>query len=188
MCRLQLSESKTVAQVHNGGAVGEKKINPELDNYDLAILSALADNVRLSTVELAEIVHLSRTAVSRRISSLKRTGFLNGSAEVIDYKSIGFDVRAFVDVSAPSQLAESLGEKLLSCPEVLSVSVLAGNGLLSLDVIAVDMDHLHGFVRSLQKSGETSTHIVFAEKKSQLTLVERMRILNAGTVKNTDRI
>jgi len=96
----------------------------------------------------------------------------------LNYESLGFGVRAVVEVKAPSQAAESLRKQLLVQPEVLTVAMIAGDGLLSLDVIAVDMDHLHSFVSSLQRSGETSTKIVFAEEKSQLTLVERMRMLN----------
>ena len=44
------------------------------------------------------------------------------------------------------------------------------------------MDHLHRFVASLQHSGDTSTKIVFAEEKSQLTLVDRMRLLSESSV------
>ena len=155
-----------------------KKRRAELDRYDVAILSALATNTRLTTVEIATIVHLSRTAVSRRIAALKRAGVLNDSADVLNYELIGFGVRAVVELTAPSQLATSLKASLLRRPEVLTISVIAGDGSLSLDVIAVDMDHLHGFVRSLQESGETTTKIVFAEEKSPLTLIARMRLLN----------
>ncbi len=161
-----------------GKAVSTHKRHSELDKYDVAILSALATNTRLSTVELAAMVHLSRTAVSRRISTLKRTRALNDAAEVLNYESLGFGVRAVVEVNAPSQAAEALRKRLLVQPEVLTVAVIAGDGLLSLDVIAVDMDHLHSFINTLQRSGDTSTKIVFAEDKSQLTLVERMRMLN----------
>lgn len=149
-----------------------------LDKYDVAILSALATNTRLTTVELATMVHLSRTAVSRRIAALKRTRVLNDAAEVLNYERLGFGVRAVVEVNSPSQAAEALRKRLLVQPEVLTVAVIAGNGLLSLVVIAVDMEHLHSFISSLQRSGETSTKIIFAEDKSQLTLVERMRMLN----------
>ncbi len=132
----------------------------------------------MTTVELATMVHLSRTAVSRRITTLKRTRVLNDAAEVLNYESLGFGVRAVVEVNAPSQAAEALRKRLLVQPEVLTVAVIAGNGLLSLDVIAVDMEHLHCFTNSLQHSGETSIKVVFAEDKSQLTLVQRMRMLN----------
>jgi len=128
--------------------VGAKRTREELDRYDVAILSALATNTRLTTVEIATIVHLSRTAVSRRIATLKRMGVLNDSADILNYEMIGFGVRAVVELSAPSQIITSLKPALLRRPEVLAISVIAGDGSLSLDVIAVDMDHLHGFVRS----------------------------------------
>jgi DNA-binding Lrp family transcriptional regulator len=96
------------------------------------------------------MVHLSRTAVSRRIATLKRLQVLNNAAEVLNYESLGFGVRAVVEVSAPSQAAEALRKRLLVQPEVLTVAVIAGDGLLSLDVIAVDMEHLHSFINNLQ--------------------------------------
>lgn len=155
-----------------------KKRHTELDRYDVAILSALSVNTRLSTVELAEKVHLSRTAVSRRISALKRMKVLNDSADVLNYESMGFKVRANVEISAPGQITNTLKPNLLQRPEVLSVAVMAGDGLLCLDVIAVDMEHLHSFINSVQENGDTTTKIIFAEEKSHLTLVERMRKLS----------
>lgn len=153
------------------------KRNGGLDRYDVAILSALATNNRLTTVELAAMVHLSRTAVSRRIAALKRARVLNDAAEVLNYESLGFAVRAVVELKCPSQTAESLRKRLLVQPEVLTVAVIAGDGLMSLDVIAVDVEHLHAFINLLQKYGETSTKIIFAEDKSQLTLVQRMHLI-----------
>ena len=155
-----------------------KKRHTELDRYDVAILSALSVNTRLTTVELAEKVHLSRTAVSRRISTLKRMNVLNDSADVLNYESMGFKVRANVEISAPGQVTNTLKPNLLQRPEVLSVAVMAGDGLLCLDVIAVDMEHLHSFINSVQENGDTTTKIIFAEEKSHLTLVERMRKLS----------
>lgn len=156
----------------------------ELDKYDIAILSALATDTRLTTVEIATIVHLSRTAVSRRITTLKQTRVLNNAARILNYEFLGFAVRAIVEVNAPSQTAESLRQSLLTRPEILSIATIAGDGLLCLDVITIDMEHLHHFVSSLQRSGNTSTKIVFAEDESQLTLVERMRLLEKRS-KNT---
>lgn len=171
-----------------GGTVSSNKKNNDLDRYDVAILSALASNTRLTTVELASMVHLSRTAVSRRIASLKRANVLNADADVLNYETLGFKVRAVVEVNAPSRMAENLRKELLVKPEVLTVSIIAGDGLLCLDVIAIDTDHLHSFVRSLQDSGDTSTKIVFAEDKSQLTLIERMRLLSDQAGENLVRV
>ena len=156
--------------------MGRLKRHTDLDKYDVAILSALATNTRLTTVELATMVHLSRTAVSRRIAALKKARVLNNAAEVLNYEPLGFAVRAVVEIKSPSQTAATLRKRLLIQPEVLTVAVVAGDGLMSLDVIAFDVDHLHEFIRELQGSGETSTKIIFAEDKSELTLVERMRM------------
>ncbi|MDH5455385.1 MAG: Lrp/AsnC family transcriptional regulator [Gammaproteobacteria bacterium] len=158
-----------------------KRRRPELDKYDVAILSALSVNTRLTTVELAQQVHLSRTAVSRRISALKRMNVLNDAADVLNYESIGFKVRASVEISAPGQATHIIKPKLLMRPEVLSVAVMAGDGLLCLDVIAIDMEHLHSFINSVQKNGDTTTKVIFAEEKSRLTLVERMQKLSEET-------
>lgn len=154
-----------------------RKKSADLDKYDIAILSALSTNTRLSTVKLASIVHLSRTAVSRRIAALKRAGVLRDAADVLNYDLLGFAVSAIVEISAPSQSIASLKKSLLIRPEVLTVAVIAGNGILCLNVIAIDMDHLHRFIQSLQKSGETTTKIVFSQEGSKLTLSERMRKL-----------
>ena len=161
-----------------GDALSTLNKQSSLDKYDVAILSALATNTRLTTVELASIVHLSRTAVSRRIAALKRAHVLNDAAEVLNYQPLGFAVRAVVEIRSPSRAAAALHKRLLVQPEVLAVAVIAGDGLLSLDVIAVNMEHLHEFINTLQTSGETTTKIIFAEDKSELTLVQRMRMLN----------
>jgi len=161
---------------------------PELDKYDVAILSALSINTRLTTVELAQKVHLSRTAVSRRIASLKRMNVLMDSADVLNYETMGFKVRATVEISAPGQTTSNIKPKLLQCPEVLSVAVMAGDGLLCLDVIAVDMDHLHSFIHTMQENGNTTTKVIFAEEKSQLTLVERMQKLSEDSVDSPVRV
>ena len=155
-----------------------KRRRSGLDKYDVAILSALATNTRLTTVELASKVHLSRTAVSRRIAALRTMNILKDGADVLNYESIGFKVRASVEIATNGRATAELKPRLLEHPEVLSVSVMAGDGSLCLDVIAIDMDHLHNFIRSIEGTGDTTTKIIFAAEKSQLTLVERMRRLN----------
>ena len=103
---------------------------------------------------------------------------MNDAADVLNYEPLGFAVRAVVEIRIPSQTTEALRKRLLIQPEVLAVAVIAGDGLLNLDVVAVDMEHLHNFIGKLQSSGETSTKIIFAADKSQLTLVERVLILD----------
>jgi len=106
---------------------------------------------------------------------------LRDSAEVLNYESLGFGVRALVEVKAPNHSAATVKNNLLVQPEVLNVAVIAGDGLLCVDVIALDTDHLHRFVGTLQESSNTSTKIIYAVEKSQLSLTERMRKLDDGS-------
>lgn len=179
-------EFREVAVSRRGGGVSNRRRHTQLDKYDVAILSALATNNRLTTVEVAALVHLSRTAVSRRIAVLKRMKVLSDSAHVLDYASIGFKIRAFVELSAPSHIIRSLKNKLLLAPEVLTVAVIVGDGLLNLDVIAVNMEHLNDFVETIQGSGTTSTRIVLAEEESKLTLNERFHMLDREAARNAE--
>lgn len=158
-----------------------KKHRTGLDRYDLAILSALSKNTRLTTVELAGQVHLSRTAVSRRIVALRRMNVLNEAADVLNYETMGFKVRASIELATNGRSTSMIKPRLLERPEVLSVAIMAGDGVLVLDVIAIDMDHLHSFVNTIQENGETTTKIVFAEEKSRLSLLERMRLISEET-------
>ena len=171
-----------------GRAVDTRTSRAHLDRYDVAILSALATNTRLTTVEIANTVHLSRTAVSRRIVNLKRKGVLNDDGDVLNYELIGFNVRAVVEVAVRDWNASALKAELLHRPEVLTVSIIAHDGSLSLDAIAVDMEHLHAFVESLQQFGDTVTKVVFAAEKSRLTLADRMRLLNGGSLPGRIRL
>jgi len=177
-----------IAGYRRGSGVNINRRRAQLDKYDVAILSALATNNRLTTVEIAGLVHLSRTAVSRRLASLRNMNVLEDSAYVLNYEAIGFSVRAFVELSAASHMAAAVRTKLLLAPEVLSISVIVGDGRLSLDVIAVDMQHLHGFVDSLRDYGETSTKIIFADEKSRLTLIDRMRMLDEEITSRIARV
>jgi hypothetical protein len=104
---------------------------------------------------------------------------LNDAGDVLNYELMGFKVRATVEIATNGRSKSLVKPKLLEHPEVLSVAVIAGDGLLSLDVIAFDMRHLHQFVNMVQEDGETTTKILFAEEKSQLSLVERMQQLQS---------
>ncbi len=167
-----------VAHRRRGRTVNTKKPSLDLDRYDIAILSALATDTRLTTVELANIVHLSRSAVSRRVAALKKQNIFDSAAGILNYQTLGFGVRAMIELKAPSRVADTLRERLLERPEVLSVATISGDGVLNVEVIAVDMEHLREFVRSLQDSADTTTKIIFAHEKSPLTLVERMRMFS----------
>lgn len=147
----------------------------DIDTYDLAILSVLSEDAGISTIELARRVHLSRTAVARRIANLRDSGILRPLRADIRYDKVGFGIRAFVEVNCTRRSSFEARDRLLERPEVLSLSLVIGEETLVADVIAADTAHLHRFLTWLEPFGETHTKIVLKTHQSGVGFRDRMR-------------
>ena len=144
------------------------------DSYDIAILTALIENPRITTVELSSAVHLSRTAIARRISILRDKSAFVEIPDLVSYQSLGFDVDATIEITMPFNGAAGASRELLSMPEILSVSTTIGKGHLVVRSIALNMAHFRYLVDKIQRFGEVSTNIVMSTTKSRLPLSERL--------------
>jgi DNA-binding Lrp family transcriptional regulator len=149
----------------------------DLDSYDMAILSALSDNAELTTIELSKIVHLSRTAVARRVNNLSDSGVITPARIGINYDKLGFSVRAFVEFSAPDQDSFHVRDTLLNRPEVLDLSIVLGEHLIVAEVIAVDTKHLHHFLTLLNDLGVTETKVILQKHRPKLSFRERIEMI-----------
>ena len=146
----------------------------DLDRQDILILSALGEDPRMSASELGLRVHLSRTAVSRRLQAIRESGLLQDSPQVVRYESIGLKTRAFVELFARDKNVDFIMEALLERAEVLKVSVVASKSLLLIEVVSFDLEHLSQFIKWLQKFGDTETKIAFFSENSKMTLKDRL--------------
>jgi len=70
-----------------------------LDRIDRGILAELQREGRLSMVELARRVHLTKTPCSERVRRLERDGFIRGYAAKLDPQLLGSGHVAFVQVT-----------------------------------------------------------------------------------------
>ncbi len=145
-----------------------------LDRHDILILSALNSDPRIPASELGHMVHLSRTAVSRRLLAMKESGVLEEQPRIFSYDALGFSVHAFVELHGRDKSVDYVCESLLQRPEVLRIAIVASKSLLQLEVIALDIAHLRDFMKWVQGFGDTETKIVFSESRSQMTLKERI--------------
>ena len=148
-----------------------------LDRHDISILSALSSEPRRPASEIGTLVHLSRTAVSRRLVALKESGVFEAQPRIFSYDALGFSVHAFVDLYGRDRNVDYLCDSLLQRPEVLRVAVVASKSLLHLEVIARDIAHLNSFMEWVQGFGDTETKITFSERRSQLTLKQRLDLM-----------
>jgi Lrp/AsnC family leucine-responsive transcriptional regulator len=117
-----------------------------LDEFDLALLDALATDARLSKRALARIVGMSPPAVADRIDRLERAGIIRGYRVDVDWAALGYPVVVYLAVTAgPGVELDTIITAIGRLPEALDMSVVTGS--LDLLVRLRVRDHMH--LRSL---------------------------------------
>ncbi|MEZ5796213.1 MAG: Lrp/AsnC ligand binding domain-containing protein [Paracoccaceae bacterium] len=71
---------------------------PEIDRFDRAILNVLASEGRISAVELARRIGLSKSPTQARMKRLEETGIIAGYRAILDPVKMGQAHVAFVEV------------------------------------------------------------------------------------------
>ena len=119
-----------------------------LDKFDLAILSELQSDARLTNAELASRVGLSAAPCWRRVRALEVAGFITGYRAEINRQKIGLGVLAFVRLDAERNTGDAtrvLEEAIKKLPEVISCHYISGAGTFELQVIVTDLEAFSQF-------------------------------------------
>src|SRR5438067_4596522 len=114
-----------------------------LDRYDIAILSELQRDARLSNTELASRIGLSAAPTWRRVKWLEEQRYITGYRAELDRRKVGLGVLAFVRVDAMRNTAadtRALEEAIRRIPEVISCHYISGAGTFELQVMTTDLD------------------------------------------------
>jgi DNA-binding Lrp family transcriptional regulator len=123
-----------------------------LDEFDRKIVSALAADGRMTTVDLAAKVGLSPSACTRRLQALEAEGVISGYRAQVDPAAIGLGITAFVEITLDRQSDEALRafeQALAKCPNVLSCHLMSGSSDYLIRVAARDLsdfERLHANV------------------------------------------
>ena len=116
---------------------------PELDGTDARILLALREDARLSGVELAQRLGLSRNTVQARLARLEAGDALGGIDRRVEHRALGYPLTAFVTVRADQHRLASIEHDLASIPEVVEVHGIAGEHDVLVRIVARDTDELY---------------------------------------------
>jgi Lrp/AsnC family leucine-responsive transcriptional regulator len=115
---------------------------PELDLFDRRILAALQRDGRMTSVALAEIVHLSASQCARRVQRMEESGVILGYRAVIDPAAVGLGIAGVVSVSLEKHAKANIQEfqrqieARASIVECLSVT---GDSDYQLRIVARDL-------------------------------------------------
>jgi Lrp/AsnC family transcriptional regulator, leucine-responsive regulatory protein len=114
----------------------------ELDDLDLTLLRALADDARQSQRALARAVGMSPPAIADRLARLERVGAIRGYRVDLDWAALGYPVVVYLAVTAgPGMDLSEIIRAIRELPEAQDMSVVTGG--LDLLVRLRVRDHTH---------------------------------------------
>ncbi|MDB6000829.1 MAG: AsnC family transcriptional regulator [Rhizobacter sp.] len=119
-----------------------------LDRYDVAILTELQRDARLSNTELASRIGLSAAPTWRRVKRLEVDGYITGYHATLDRRRLGLGVLAFVRVDAERNTGATtreLEDAIRQLPEVMSCHYISGAGTFELQVLVTDLEAFSTF-------------------------------------------
>jgi Lrp/AsnC family leucine-responsive transcriptional regulator len=148
-----------------------------IDRYDLQILDTLQRAGRCTSVELAELVHLSASQCQRRMKKLEDSGLIMQYVALLDARSLGLEVEAIVSVTLSSQggnPAEQFRQVIAQHPEILECHAVTGEEDYVLKVITHNLkefsDFLMEHLMSLPIVASVRSNVLLQELKSTTAL------------------
>ena len=119
--------------------------NTGFDRTDLAILSLLTKDARVSNKELATAVGLAPSSCHERLKSLREKKVLLGSHAEVDLHALGFSIEALLFIQLAkigSGKVDEYLQRTAAIAEVRSVFLVSGHFDVVTHVAVRSMEHL----------------------------------------------
>lgn len=146
----------------------------KLDHLDRKLLELLSNDGRMSYVDLAKALGISRVAVRERIQQLKEKGVIEKFSVVINSEKVGKGVSAFFEVDCEPTALVSVAEHLAENPKVASCYQMTGPSTLHMHVLVEDFEKLEQFINeelyALPGITRVESHILLRRFKSRTGL------------------
>jgi len=143
-----------------------------LDEVDIAILTRLQTDGRITNADLAKSVGLSPPSVLQRVRALERAGFIKGYVALLDPEKLGLKVTALVLISLSlhqEQPIERFRRSIQEIPEILECYHVSGEADFVLKVVVKDMRAYEAFIREkisrIRGIRQIKTSLVFGTSK-----------------------
>jgi Lrp/AsnC family leucine-responsive transcriptional regulator len=131
-------------------------------------------NGRSRLADIAEQVDLSAPAVMERVKKLEASGVIKGYTAILDGKTVGKDITAFIGVSIGNQRdLDRFAAQMLDRPNVLECHHVTGDESFILKVKARNtsaLEKLLGEIRSIEGVTRTITKVVLSTAKESQVL------------------
>lgn len=121
----------------------------KLDRIDIAILSRLQENAKISNAELAAAVNLSTTPCFNRVRSMEEVGLIRQQVTLLAPEILGLNVNVFIHVSLEKQGVTALTNfeaQIAYRPEIMECYLMTGDADYLLRVLVSDIQSLERFI------------------------------------------
>lgn len=116
------------------------------DKIDKKLINELIEDGRISYVELAEKVGISRVAVKERIQALKAEGVIEKFTITVNSEKFGKQVSAFFEVDVEPKQLQRVAQNLADNRNVASIYQMTGPSTLHMHVLVEDFKKLEEFI------------------------------------------
>ncbi len=144
----------------------------DLDEFDRALLSALAADATQSASSLGQKLGYSQPATWRRIKRLNDAGAISGRRIDLDMEKLGFGVTVFLGVKLATKGRVSLEDferAVCAIPEVQTVQHVLGLYDYRLRVVARDLSDFERVLRrrimTLPGVGNVEANVLLSEER-----------------------
>jgi Lrp/AsnC family leucine-responsive transcriptional regulator len=133
---------------------------PELDSVNRAILTALAEDARLSMSELGRRVGMSAPAVRDRVGRLEETGAIRGYRADIDPAAVGLPVAVWVRIKPGPLQLEKIAALAERTPQVSECYRISGEDCFLMKVHVPSVMDIGALLDRFLPHGQTNSSIV----------------------------
>jgi Lrp/AsnC family leucine-responsive transcriptional regulator len=113
-----------------------------LDIFDRRIVVALQRDGRMTSIALAELVHLSASQCARRVQRLEEAGVITGYRAVLDAPALGLGIAGLVSVSLEKHAKANIQEfqrQIEARPAIVECLAVTGDSDYQLRIVARDL-------------------------------------------------
>ncbi len=149
-----------------------------IDAIDKKILNKLQQNNRLTAAEIGKSLHLSTSAVQRRISRLREDKIIEADVSIISQAVAGRGVITIVEISLHSGSENAISgfkDMLCTCEEVTQCYYVAGVYDFIVTIQTKDMKEYNEFAKKYFMNTDIvkqyCTHVVLERSKSNFSVI-----------------
>ncbi|NJP38065.1 Lrp/AsnC family transcriptional regulator [Alkalicoccus luteus] len=143
----------------------------KLTKTDIQMLNILSEHGRMSYVDLAKEVGMSRVSVRERMQMLQDEGIIEKFSVVINSEKVGKGVSAFFEVDCEPTALVQVAETLAENSKVASCYQMTGPSTLHMHVLVEDFIQLEHFINeelyALEGITRVESHILLRRFKSR---------------------